>query len=79
MIGEKTAWMASALVALLCAGCCVFYSAFIGDLFTAVAQTIFPNLELSRPFCLGFLTLFLLLPLCLMSDLSALQVRDESS
>jgi len=73
VIGEKTSWMASALVALLCAGCCVFYSAFIGDLFTAVAQTLLPDAKLSRPFCLGMLTLCPLLPLCLMSDLSALQ------
>eukprot|EP00611_Tribonema_gayanum_P022046 TRINITY_DN4360_c0_g1_i1.p2 TRINITY_DN4360_c0_g1~~TRINITY_DN4360_c0_g1_i1.p2 ORF type:complete len:347 (-),score=146.33 TRINITY_DN4360_c0_g1_i1:495-1535(-) len=56
-------------------GCCIFYSAFIGDLFSSLAQAsdIVPAFLKPRWAVLCALGVFPLLPLCLLKNLSALQ------
>lgn len=63
-------------MALMTFGCCIFYMAFAGDLFSALAGTV-PSLPAAlkkRAVDLVILGLCPLLPLCLMKNLSALQV-----
>lgn len=69
--------MVEVAVALMCFGCCIFYSAFIGDLFGALAASasFVPGALKKRAVDLVMLSLCPLLPLCLMKNLSALQVR----
>jgi len=70
----STAWIIDAGITLLCFGCCIFYSAFIGDLSAALAQALgAPAFLHKRWVCLVGLHIFPLLPLCLMKNLSALQ------
>jgi len=57
---------------LLTLGCCLFYSAFLGDIFTPLVNTVLPNVR--RPTTILALSAFILLPLCLQEDLSSLQV-----
>lgn len=64
-------------MALMTFGCCIFYMAFAGDLFSALAGTVssLPEVLKKRAVDLVILGLCPLLPLCLMKNLSALQVR----
>lgn len=74
LLEPKSAWIIDAGVTFLCFGCCIFYAAFIGDLFAALAQALHaPALLQKRWVCLVGLHLFPLLPLCLMRNLSGLQ------
>ena len=62
-------------------GCCIFYLAFAGDLFSALAgsASFVPAFLKKRAVDLVVLALCPLLPLCLMKNLSALQVKSLSS
>ena len=74
LIGEKSQWIVDASIFSLCIGCCIFYSAFMGDIFAALGSVVFQEGLLSkRWFILSVLTATLILPLCLLQDLSALQ------
>ena len=74
LLGEKTRWVAETSVLALCFGCCIFYSAFIGDIFGALSSSLgLTGLLAKRWAALSAMTLFVLLPLCLLEDLSALQ------
>lgn len=73
-LGKDTAWIIDVGITYLCFGCCIFYAAFIGDIFAALAAAVdAPALLQKRWVCLVGIHLFPLLPLCLMKDLSALQ------
>lgn len=73
-LSRESAWIIDVGITFLCFGCCIFYAAFIGDIFAALAQAVdAPALLQKRWVCLVGLHLFPLLPLCLMKDLSALQ------
>ena len=70
----STAWIIDTGITFLCFGCCIFYSAFIGDLSAALAQALgAPAFLHKRWVCLVALHVFPLMPLCLMKNLSALQ------
>lgn len=72
--GEKTSYIPDLFCALLTSGCCLFYSAFIGDLFGALASNLpLPEAMKTRSAVLLFLHAIPILPLCLLKDLSALQ------
>lgn len=58
-----------ALVALLCAGCCVFYAAFATDIFHSMTSRVAPK----RYIVLAALVVMPLAPLCLGDDLSILK------
>ncbi|CAM9375481.1 unnamed protein product [Ascophyllum nodosum] len=75
LVGKDTAWVIEVAMALLTFGCCIFYMAFAGDLFSALAQTasFLPDILKKRAVDLGLLSLFPVLPLCLMKNLNALQ------
>lgn len=74
LVGEKSQWVVDVSIFSLCFGCLIFYSAFIGDIFAALASTVFTDGLLSkRWFLLSALTGGILLPLCLLQDISALQ------
>ncbi|KAJ8601355.1 hypothetical protein CTAYLR_004996 [Chrysophaeum taylorii] len=60
-----------ATVASLCAGCCVFYAAFAGDLFHALAASL--GARRSRAQVIAALFAAPLAPLCLADDLSLLK------
>ncbi len=73
-LNPKTAWVIDVGITFLCFGCCIFYSAFIGDLSAALAQALgAPTWLHKRWLCLVALHVFPLWPLCLMKNLSALQ------
>ena len=40
VVGEETRWMVSASLFVLCFGCCVFYSAFVGDIFSTLVKAL---------------------------------------
>lgn len=75
--GEKTAYIPDLGCFLLTVGCCLFYSAFIGDLFGSLASGILPksvpDVFKSRSTVLLLLHAVPILPLCLLKDLSALK------
>jgi len=74
LISPKTTWIAESSIFALCFGCCVFYSAFIGDIFSAVASAAgMQGLMGKRWVLLGAISTLILLPLCLLEDMSALQ------
>ncbi|CAM9632470.1 unnamed protein product [Pylaiella littoralis] len=75
LIGKKSAWVVEVAMAMMTFGCCIFYMAFAGDLFSALAGTVssFPAVLKKRAVDLVILGLCPLLPLCLMKNLSALQ------
>jgi len=74
LLSEKTRWMADASVFSLCFGCCVFYSAFAGDIFGALTSAAgFTGPLGKRWAALGAVTVGCLLPLCLLEDISSLQ------
>ena len=75
--GQKTAWIPDVGCAFLTIGCCLFYSAFVGDLFGALSQGLLPNsvpdIFKKRSVVLLILHAVPILPLCLLRDLSALK------
>jgi len=78
LISNKTTFIPDLAMFLLCFGCCVFYSAFIGDIFSSLAKAInLPGLLTKRYVLLGLLSSYVLLPLCLQDDLSALQFSSK--
>jgi len=74
LIGSDSQWVVDASIFSLCFGCCIFYSAFVGDIFSALSSIVFKQgLFSKRWFVLSAITVGILLPLCLLEDLSALQ------
>lgn len=74
LISEQTKWVIDLSIFALCFGCCVFYSAFMGDIFTSLSSAAgFGGLFAKRWFVLVSMSTGILLPLCLLEDLSALQ------
>lgn len=74
LLSEKTRWMADVAVFSLCFGCCVFYSAFVGDIFGALSQAAgVTGLLSKRSTVLAAISAICLLPLCLLEDISSLQ------
>ena len=74
LLGGRTRWVAESAVLALCFGCCIFYSAFIGDIFGALGSSLgLTGLLARRWVALTAVTALVLLPLCLLEDLSALQ------
>jgi amino acid permease len=71
LISAKSSWIVDFSIFFLCFGCCIFYSAFIGDIFSALATAF--GLNTSRWIVLGAISTLVLLPLCLLEDLSALK------
>lgn len=92
--GKRTKWTIDAMLMALCFGCCVFYSAFIGDIFTTLTHSITTSVEGRTNFFASFLTthkamvtmrsvvlsvlhVMVVVPLCLMEDLSGLEVSSK--
>lgn len=74
LISEKTRWVADVAVFSLCFGCCVFYSAFVGDIFGALSAAAGITGTIGkRSTVLGAISAIFLLPLCLLEDISSLQ------
>ncbi len=74
VVGQETKWMISASLFALCFGCCVFYSAFVGDIFaTLVSALPIGKMFKQRTTVLILLTLGMIWPLCMLEDLSALE------
>jgi amino acid permease len=71
----RTSLLPTLFPLLLTSGCCLFYSAFLGDILTPLL-TATTGLTLSRSQILTTLSLTLLLPLCLQNDLSCLQTSS---
>jgi len=76
-ISSETAWIPVTVLALFCFGCNLLYSVFFADLFAAALPPL--GIPMSRDQCLGFFTVFALLPLCLKNDLSALSATSTLS
>lgn len=73
LVGPKTSWVADGAIFALCFGCCVFYSAFIGDIFSALASAVgIGGILAKRSVILGLISSAVLLPLCQLDDISAL-------
>lgn len=74
LINERSKWVVDVSILSLCFGCCVFYSAFIGDIFTSLVTAFgVTGIFAQRWVVLSFITLLVLLPLCQLEDLSALK------
>ena len=58
-------------------GCCLFYQAFLGDIFTPLFAQTGLGKRVKRSWVILSLSGLVLLPLCLQEDLSALQVRNR--
>jgi len=75
--GKATTYIPNYGCALLTFGCLLFYSAFIGDLFGALAVGLLPKsvpaILKTRSTVLVILHAIPILPLCLLKDLSALK------
>lgn len=73
LISKKTEWVVDLAIFALCFGCCIFYSAFIGDMFTNVGKALgLAGYFATRWVVLSAISVFVLLPLCLLEDMSAL-------
>jgi len=83
LMSPQTRWIVDSSFLALCVGCCIFYSSFLGDLIEAMVATFnidkspFGNLLSKRYFALVSITLSVLVPLCLLEDLSALQISSQ--
>lgn len=74
LFNAKTSWLADVAVFSLCFGCCIFYSAFVGDIFAYLSSTIgLTGLLGKRWVALAGISSMFLLPLCLLEDISSLQ------
>lgn len=77
LLGQDTKWIAEVSIFSLCFGCCIFYSAFVGDIFSSVASAVgISGLFARRWAILGVISACIFAPLCLLEDLSALQVSS---
>ena len=74
LFNVKTAWLADVAVFSLCFGCCIFYSAFVGDIFAYLSSAIGLTGFLGKRWvALATISSTFLLPLCLLEDISSLQ------
>lgn len=74
IVGKETKWVVSASLLALCFGCCVFYTAFIGDIFSTLASGLpISSILKDRTNILVLLTTGVITPLCMLEDLSALE------
>ena len=72
-MGEKSTYVVDSMIAILCLSCAVVYSGILGDVFTPLLrQAGFPDHLNGRTSNIIVITLFFLLPLSLIKDLSAL-------
>ena len=72
-IGEKSTYLVDSMIATMCLSCSVIYSGILGDVFTSLLrQTGFPNQWNGRASNIVIISAVVLLPLCLIKDLSAL-------
>jgi len=74
-IGSHSAWVIDAAIFAICFGVCTVYGCFLGDIFSSLAS-LFPSLPTfiaSRTGSIIGITGLVLLPLCLLRDLSALK------
>ncbi|KAG7373056.1 transmembrane amino acid transporter [Nitzschia inconspicua] len=72
-IGNDSAWIVDAIIAVMCLACSIIYSGILGDVFTPLlAQAGFPAQYNRRTSNIIAITISLLLPLSLIKDLSAL-------
>ena len=75
LIGVNSKWVVDVVLTALCFGCCLLYSSFIGDISKALTSVAKPyGFISSRNGMLITITTALLLPLCLLENLSAPQV-----
>ena len=73
LVGPKSSWVTDGAIFALCFGCCIFYSAFIGDIFSALASAVgIGGILAKRWAILGLISSVVLLPLCQLEDISAL-------
>ena len=73
LVNERTKYIADISLFALCFGCCVFYSAFIGDIFSALSSAVGIKGLLSKRYAiLGLISATVILPLCQLDDVSAL-------
>lgn len=78
LINERSQWVVDGSIFALCLGCCVFYSAFIGDIFTSLVSALgVRGYFAERWVVLLFITSLVLLPLCGLEDMSALQFSSS--
>eukprot|EP00929_Paragymnodinium_shiwhaense_P022171 TRINITY_DN14237_c0_g1_i7.p1 TRINITY_DN14237_c0_g1~~TRINITY_DN14237_c0_g1_i7.p1 ORF type:complete len:410 (+),score=25.75 TRINITY_DN14237_c0_g1_i7:74-1231(+) len=71
VIGERTSWIPLLVVSLVCAGNCLAYACFYGDLFSFAMPSL--GMEfMTRGRCIMLISTFPVLPLCMLKDLSAL-------
>merc|ERR1719195_1549405 len=68
--GPRTAWIPVLIVMVVCMGNCLAYSCFFADIFFRLMPSF--GMAMPRSLCLLAFTLFPLLPLCLLKNLSAL-------
>ena len=72
-MGQKSAFFVDAIVAMLCLSVCIIYSGILGDVSKFLLdQTSFPASFNTRTTNILVITGFLLLPICLIKDLSVL-------
>ncbi|OEU20517.1 Aa_trans-domain-containing protein [Fragilariopsis cylindrus CCMP1102] len=72
-IGPNSAYMVDTMIAIMCLSCSVIYSGILGDVFTPLfKQAGFPDQWNGRSSNIIAITIFLLLPLSLIKDLSKL-------
>jgi sodium-coupled neutral amino acid transporter 11 len=71
VVGSGTVWIPTFVVFTVCFGCCLAYACMFGDLF-AGCMPAFGIRFGTRTVCLISLSIFPLLPLCMLKDLSAL-------
>lgn len=77
LISPQTKYLVDLAIFGLCYGCCVFYSAFAGDIFAALTSALhLKSLLPHRWNTLLLISSTVLLPLCLTEDLSGLQVTS---
>jgi amino acid permease len=70
--------IANYTILLLCFSSCIFYSAFIGDILYAVVSAAGLNgFFAKRSIILSVITAFVLIPLCLVDDMSSLQFSSN--
>lgn len=75
LISKDSVYIADLSVFALCFGCCIFYSAFIGDIFAYLSSAlgVTTGVFSKRWVLLAIISSVFLLPLCLLEDLSTLQ------
>eukprot|EP00927_Polykrikos_kofoidii_P034638 TRINITY_DN29350_c0_g2_i1.p1 TRINITY_DN29350_c0_g2~~TRINITY_DN29350_c0_g2_i1.p1 ORF type:complete len:482 (+),score=53.16 TRINITY_DN29350_c0_g2_i1:181-1626(+) len=71
LIGPGSAWLPTFVILSVCFGCCIAYACMFGDLFARCMPALGASFA-SRTRCLAMVSVFPLLPLCYMKDLSAL-------